>query len=86
MGVRTMKIDGGRWVGLSVAAACAALLVSGFDAWAQDAKKTPPAKAASFCKGLDEKVCKGKTADCAWIVPKKGKQKAYCRLKPGKKA
>ncbi len=81
-----MKIDGGRWVGLSSAAVFAALLVSGFDASAQDAKKAPPAKAASPCKGLDEKACKGKTADCAWIVPKKGKQKAYCRLKPGKKA
>jgi hypothetical protein len=81
-----MKITGGRWVGPSVAAVFVALLVSGLDASAQDAKKTPPAKAASACKGLDEKVCKGKTADCAWIVPKKGKQKAYCRLKPGKKA
>jgi hypothetical protein len=86
MGVHIMKIDGGRWVGLSVAAVFAALLVLGFDASAQDAKKTPPAKAASSCKSLDEKACKGKTADCSWIVPKKGKQKAYCRLKPGKKA
>jgi hypothetical protein len=84
MGVRIMKINGGRWVGLSVAAVFAALLVPGFDASAQDAKKTPPAKAAS--KGLDEKACRGRTADCAWIVPKKGKQRAYCRLKPGKKA
>jgi len=81
-----MKITGGLWVGPSVAAVFVALLVSGLDASAQDAKKTPPAKAASSCKGLDEKACKGKTADCAWIVPKKGKQKAYCRLKPGKKA
>jgi hypothetical protein len=82
-----MKITGGRWVGPSAAAVFAALLLLGFDASAQDAKKTPPAKAsASSCKGLDEKACRGKTADCAWIVPKKGKQKAYCRLKPGKKA
>ena len=50
-----MKIDGGRWVGLSAAAVFTALLVLGFDASAQDAKKTPPAKAASACKGLDEK-------------------------------
>src|SRR5262245_56083983 len=92
MGVRTMKITGGkitggRWVGPSAAAVFAALLLLGVDASAQDAKKTPPAKAAvSSCKGLDEKACRGKTADCAWIVPKKGKQKAYCRLKPAKKA
>jgi len=81
-----MKTDGGRWVGLGAAAACTALLLLGFDASAQDTKKTPPAKAASACKGLDEKACKGKAADCSWIVPKKGKQKAYCRAKPGKKA
>jgi hypothetical protein len=86
MGVHTMKIAEGRWVGPSVAAVFAALLLSGLDASAQDAKKMPPAKAASSCKGLDEKACKGKTAECAWIAPKKGKQKAYCRLKPGKKA
>jgi hypothetical protein len=72
-------------VGLSAAAVFTALLVLGFDASAQDARKTPPAK-TSPCKGLDEKACKGKTADCTWVVPKKGKQKAYCRLKPGKKS
>ena len=85
-----MKTDGGRrvgrWVGLGAAAVFTALLALGFEASAQDAKKTPPAKAASACKGLDEKSCKAKIADCSWIVPKKGKQKAYCRLKPGKKA
>jgi hypothetical protein len=63
----------------------AAFLVLGFDAAAQDTKKTPATKAASPCKGLDEKACKGKAAECTWIVPKKGKQKPYCRLKPGSK-
>ena len=57
----------------------------GVGATAQDAKKAAP-KTASVCKGLEEKLCKGKTAECAWIVPKKGKQKAYCRLKPISKA
>jgi hypothetical protein len=77
-----MKIKGGRGTGLSAAAVLAALLMLGFDAAAQDAKKTPPPKAPSPCKGLDEKACKGKSAECAWIVPKKGKQRPYCRLKP----
>ena len=77
-----MKIDGGRGTGLSAAAVLATLLMLGFDAAAQDAKKTPPQKAPSPCKGLDEKACKGKSAECAWIVPKKGKQRPYCRLKP----
>jgi hypothetical protein len=77
-----MKRNGGRWAGLSAASVLAALLMLGFDAAAQDAKKTPPTKAPSPCKGLDEKVCKGKTADCSWIVPKKGKQRPYCRLRP----
>ena len=80
-----MKINGGSWVGLSAAAVFAALLALGFDASAQDAKKTAP-KAASPCKGLDEKACKGRTTECAWVVPSKGKQRPYCRLKPaGKK-
>jgi hypothetical protein len=77
-----MKIKGGRGTGLSAAAVLAVLLMLGFDAAAQDAKKTPPPKAPSPCKGLDEKACKGKSAECAWIVPKKGKQRPYCRLKP----
>ncbi|HWE19902.1 MAG TPA: hypothetical protein VG758_22425 [Hyphomicrobiaceae bacterium] len=80
-----MKITGGRWVGLSAAVVFATLLVQGFDAEAQDAKKTPPPKAASPCKGLDEKICKGKAAECTWVVPSKGKQRAYCRLKPASK-
>jgi hypothetical protein len=80
-----MKSDGGRWAGLSAAAVIAVILTLGFDATAQDTKKAPPAKAPSPCKGLDEKSCKGKTADCAWIAPKKGKQRPYCRLKPGTK-
>lgn len=81
-----MKINGARGAGLSAAAVFAALLMLGFDAAAQDAKKTPPPKAPSPCKGLDEKACKGKTAECSWIVPKKGKQKPYCRLKPASRA
>jgi hypothetical protein len=77
-----MKRNWGRWAGLSAASVLAALLMLGLDAAAQDAKKTSPAKAPSPCKGLDEKACKGKTADCSWIVPKKGKQRPYCRLRP----
>jgi hypothetical protein len=76
---------GGLGAGLSAAAVLAAFLTWGFDAAAQDAKKTPPPKAPSPCKGLDEKACKAKAADCAWVVPKKGKQKPYCRLKPGRR-
>jgi hypothetical protein len=76
-----MKINGGRGARLSAAAVLAALLMLGFDAAAQDAKKTPP-KAPSPCKGLDEKACKGKSTECTWIVPKKGEQRPYCRLKP----
>ena len=75
----------GGLVGLGAAAVFTALLMPGFDATAQDAKKAAP-RAASPCRGLDEKACKGKTADCAWVVPSKGKQRPYCRLKPaGKK-
>src|SRR5438128_1752014 len=49
-------------------------------------EKAPPAaktatKPPSPCKGLDEAACKAK-AECQWIVPKKGKQKPYCKLKP----
>jgi len=61
---------------LGAAAVVAALLVFGFDAAAQGAKKASP------CKGLDEKACKAKAAECRWIVPSKGKQKPYCRLAP----
>jgi hypothetical protein len=69
---------------LSAVAAVATLLLLGFDASAQDAKKAPP-KAASACKGLDEKACKGKAAECLWIVPSKGKQKPYCRVRTASK-
>jgi hypothetical protein len=61
-------------------AAVAALLVFGLDAEAQSTRKASP------CKGLDEKACKAKAAECAWVVPKKGKQRPYCRLKPARKA
>jgi hypothetical protein len=80
-----MHTNGGRWVGPSAAAVFAALLVLAFDAAAQDAKKTPPPKASSPCKGLDEKACRGKAAECRWVVPTKGKQKPYCRLAPTSK-
>jgi len=44
-----------------------------------------PANAqASACKGLDAAACKAKST-CAWIAPKKGKQKPYCRAIPAKK-
>ena len=73
---------------LGVTVAAVALLTFGYDAFAQDKKTTttPPAaktatKPPSPCKGLDETVCKAK-AECQWIVPKKGKQKPYCKLKP----
>ena len=72
---------------MSVTVAAAALLTFGYDAFAQDKKTTttPPAaktatKPPSPCKGLDEAACKAK-AECQWIVPKKGKQKPYCKLK-----
>jgi hypothetical protein len=79
-----MKMGCSRWAGLNAAAVVAAFLALGFDALAQDVKKTAP-KAASPCKGLDEKACKGRTAECSWIVPSKGKQRPYCRLKPASK-
>jgi hypothetical protein len=71
---------------LGVTAAVVTLLTLGYDALAQDKKTTttPAAKTAtkppSACKGLDETACKAKT-ECQWIVPKKGKQKPYCKLK-----
>ena len=81
-----MKTRSGPLKGLVAAAAVGLLLGSGFDASAQDTmKKAPAAKAksktASACKGLDEAACKAK-AECQWIVPKRGKQKPYCKLKP----
>jgi hypothetical protein len=66
--------------GLGAAAAAGALLFFGVGAEAQSARKASP------CKGLDEKACKGKAAECSWIVPKKGKQKPYCRLRPARKS
>ena len=75
-----MQMKGRHTVALSAVAVVAALFALGFDASAQDAKKAPP-KTASACKGLDEKVCKGKAGECLWIAPKKGKQKPYCRMK-----
>lgn len=79
-----MPIQGRYLVGLSAVAAVAALLFPVFDASAQDVKKAAP-KAASACKGLEEKVCKGKATECLWIVPTKGKQRAYCRLRRASK-
>jgi hypothetical protein len=73
--------------GLCAASAVGLALTFGLNASAQDTmkKKAPAAKPASACKGLEEAACKGKTAECAWIVPKAGKQKPYCRAKPAKK-
>jgi hypothetical protein len=65
--------------GLGMIAAAGLLLSLGVNA---------PASAqapASACKGLDAAACKAKSATCAWIAPKKGKQKPYCRAKPAKK-
>jgi len=73
------------WMGMSAAAVVAAMLAFGLDAAAQD-KKAPAAKTASPCKGLDEKACKAKATECAWIVSKKGTRKPYCRRKPARKA
>ena len=72
---------------LCAASAVGLALTFGLTASAQDTmkKKAPPAKPASACKGLEEAACKGKTTECAWIVPKAGKQKPYCRAKPAKK-
>jgi hypothetical protein len=79
-----MKMQSHQLAGFSAVAAVAALICLGFDASAQESKKTSP-KAVSACKGLDEKACKGKAADCLWITPKKGKQKPYCRMKAASK-
>jgi hypothetical protein len=65
--------------GLGAVVLFAALVAFGLEAAAQGTKK------ASVCRGLDEKGCKAKTAECAWVVPKKGKQKPYCRLQPASK-
>jgi len=75
-----MKASGGLLKGLGAAAAVGALLLFGLDAAAQSTKAPSP------CKGLDQKSCGVKTAECTWVVPKKGKQRPYCRLRPGRKA
>jgi hypothetical protein len=74
-----MRGNGALFKGVGAAAAIGTLLVLGIGAAAQGTKKP------SSCKGLDEKACKAKAAQCAWIVPKKGKQKPYCRLRPARK-
>ena len=69
---------------LGISAAAVALVLFGYAAQAQAPKKEEPkaaTKPPSPCKGLDETACKAKT-ECQWIVPKKGKQKPYCKLKP----
>jgi hypothetical protein len=52
-------------------------------------KKAPVKRAASPCRGLAETAC-GANAGCTWIKATKTKRgkdrKAYCRLKPAKKA
>ena len=64
-------------------AATALLLMLGSVGSAQEAAKRPAAGAttASACKGLPEAACKIQGAACAWISPKTGKQKPYCRAK-----
>jgi hypothetical protein len=64
--------------GLGTVVAIAVLLVLGVGAAAQSKKASP-------CKGLDEKMCRAKATECTWIVPKKGKQRPYCRLRPARK-
>jgi hypothetical protein len=66
-----------RAMGAGAAIAVAALLVLGLDATAQGTKKP------SACKGLDEKACTAKAAECAWVRAKK--VKPYCRTKPATK-
>lgn len=66
--------------GLGTAAAVAALLVFGLGAAAQGTKKASP------CKGLKVTACKAKASQCSWIVPTKGKQRPYCRLRSPRRA
>lgn len=75
-----MRVNAALLRGFGAAAAVAALLVFGIGASAQSTRKASP------CKGLDEKACRAKAAECTWIVPKKGKQRPYCRLRPARKA
>ena len=74
-----MRANAALLKGFCAAAAVGALLVFGVGAEAQGTKKASP------CKGLDEKACKARTAECTWVVPKKGKQRPYCRLRPTRK-
>ena len=62
-------------------AATAVLLMLGSVGSAQEAAKRPAAGATTACKGLPEAACKVQGAACAWISPKTGKQKPYCRAK-----
>src|SRR5262245_56166874 len=86
MKVRTMKIDGaGGWARARRLSSWRSL-VWGLDAAARDANKgrqqgTPTRDAKKgtaresrglSCKGLNKEGLARKTADCAWIVPKKG--------------
>ena len=76
-----------RWL-LKLGAMGLALALVGGAAHAQSPKAETKApakkKAASPCKGLDEKACAANTA-CTWIKATKTKagveRKAYCRLK-----
>jgi hypothetical protein len=77
-----MKMNSGYLKIIGAAAAVGLFLTFGLDASAQAPGKT--AKPPSVCKGLAEAACKAKS-DCAWITPKTGKQKPYCRTQAAKK-
>jgi hypothetical protein len=62
------------------AAAVAAVLIAFTGVSYAQEKKAAPAS-ASACKGLSQSACAAKGSECQWIVPKKGKQKPYCRKK-----
>jgi hypothetical protein len=75
----------GKLLGASTAAVVLLLGMAVHAQTTDPAKKpAPKPKVVSVCKGLDETACKAKT-ECAWVVPKTGKQKPYCRLKPAPK-
>jgi hypothetical protein len=69
-------------LGISVATVALALMAYGASAQEKAAPAKKPAAAASACKGLEEAACSGKSDECQWITPKKGKQKPYCKSKP----
>ena len=73
-----MKVRSGFLMGAG-AAAVVGLLTLGLDTPAEAQAK------ASACKGLDAAACKAKASACSWVVPKKGKQKPYCRTRTAKK-